>query len=76
MLQYFPVFRKIIHQKFECLITDFRPPVFCVLRPGSILIVIPEIDPYGMVFEIYVFRIINPKDFSDPVACFRRQQDQ
>ena len=60
VLQELPIFRQIMEQEVESVIADAAPPVLGVLRPGVILIVIPEPHPDGMVLIINVPGIADP----------------
>ena len=63
-------------QEVESVIADAAPPVLGVLRPGVILIVIPEPYPYGMVLVINIPGIADPQDLPDPEPGLRDQEEQ
>ena len=60
MLQQFPVFSQIMHQKIKCVIADFSFPVLGVLCTGLVLIILTEVNSYGVVLIVDIPAVIHP----------------
>lgn len=75
MLEQFSVFRQIVKQEGEGILADLTAPVFCILGPGLVLIIISEINLYGMAVVINISGVIDTEQLSNPEAGFA-QQDQ
>lgn len=75
MLDQFSVFRQIVEQESEGILADLTAPVFCILGSGFVLVVISEINLYGMVVVINIPGVIDTEQLPDPEAGFP-QQDQ